>query len=123
MVQRDRIGACVIAWLVGGGLSFAGQDPDPRPPVETQSQPVETREQPVPALHAKGDFAGIWDYNADESIDIRRALRSGAGRRRRWVEVRREAHAAGAAALVVIRPVGEAAASVATAVDGAAVPG
>jgi hypothetical protein len=64
MVQRDRIGACVIAWLVSGGLSLAGQDPDPRPPV---AAPAEA----VPAQHDKEDFAGVWDYNADESIDIR----------------------------------------------------
>ena len=66
MIRLDRASACgVLAWLLVAVLRLGAQEPAAPPAVP------EPENQASPAPHPKADFAGTWDYNADESVDIR----------------------------------------------------
>jgi hypothetical protein len=57
-----------ISILLLAGVPVGGQV---QAPVERDAARPAEIEEPVAAPHAKEDFAGTWDYNADDSIDIR----------------------------------------------------
>jgi len=53
MFQR---GLCLVLFATPGAIAAAGQTPVPAPEVEVSQ-------------HAPAEFAGLWDYNADESLN------------------------------------------------------
>lgn len=57
-----------LSILLTGGVPAGGQG---QVPVESATSQSAEIEEPVASPHAKEDFAGTWDYNADDSIDIR----------------------------------------------------
>jgi hypothetical protein len=66
--SQVRLLGGAVSLLLMAGVPAGGQI---QVPVERDAPRPAEIEEPVAAPHAKEDFAGIWDYNADDSIDIR----------------------------------------------------